>query len=332
MTTGRAGPVVVGVDYSGASEIAVAHAAWQAHRRGLELRLTHGLLVPVPSVTPMTPYYDANALLAAAEERIAEVSEPVRTRYPELPISIRVVPGFGGKALVDDSETASLVVVGSRGQGGFLGVLLGSVAAQVSTYAHCPVLVVRQQAGAEPTAEPTAEPMAGPETGPVVVGIDGSVRSADALRFAADEAGARGVPLIAVHVWSVPQLTALSVGIVWSQNLNTARTQLQDAAARILAEATAGWREQYPGIEIRRRTVHGDEPARTLLSIATEAGAGLIVVAARGRGGVAGMLLGSVSQTLVAHAAMSVAVIHPAAGFGTNVPRSRSAGSVLPSL
>jgi nucleotide-binding universal stress UspA family protein len=314
---------VVGVDYSSASEIAVAHAAWQAHRRGLELRLAHGLLVPVPTVTPMTPYYDQNALLTAAEERIAQVSESVRTRYPDLPISIAVVPGFGGKALVEESVTASLVVVGSRGQGGFLGVLLGSVAAQVSTYAHCPVLVVRQQPEAQE---------AGQEAGPVVVGIDGSVRSADALRFAADEAGARDVPLIAVHVWSVPQLTALSVGTVWSQNLNTARTQLQDAAARILAEATAGWPEKYPDVDIRRRTVHGDEPARTLLSIASEAGAALIVVAARGRGGVAGMLLGSVSQTLVAHAAMSVAVIHPAAGSGTKVPLSRSAGSVLPSV
>ena len=300
MTTGRSGPVVAGVDYSRASETAVGRAAGQAHRRGVELRLVHGLLVPVPTLTPMAPYYDHQALLAEAEERLADVAARVRSRYPDLLVSTHVAAGFGGKALVDESAAASLVVVGSRGQGGFLGVLLGSVAAQVSTYARCPVLVVRQEKAS-----------ASPDSRPVLVGVDGSVRSPDALRFAAEEAGARDVPLIAVHVWSIPQLTALSVGTVWSPNLTVAAAQLRAAAERILADALAGWPQQYPTVEIQRRSVHGDEPARTLLAIATEVDAGLIVVAARGRGGVAGMLLGSVSQTLVAHAGTSVAVIHP---------------------
>ena len=305
MSTGRPAPVVVGVDHSSASTAAVADAAWEAQRRGLELRLVHGFPVPVPSLTPLAPYYDENQVLSAVEERFADTVAGVRASYPELALSTKVVAGSGGKALVAESRTAGLIVVGSRGQGGFDGVLLGSVAAQVATYAHCPVLVVRPRVTEDGTPDVSV-----PATGAVVVGIDGSARSADALGFAFDEAAARGVPLIAVHVWSVPDMTAISVGTVWSQNLRVAGAQLQDTAERVLADALTGWPEKYPQVPVKRWTVHGDEPARILLDVAIETAADLIVVAARGRHGVASALLGSVSQTLVAHAGTSVLVIH----------------------
>jgi nucleotide-binding universal stress UspA family protein len=301
MKTGRPGPVVVGVDESNASEAAVGYAAWEAQRHGLALRLVHGFLVPVPTLTPLAPYYDENELLIATEARFTEVVAGVQPGFPDLDMVTKVVAGSGGKALVDESRSASLIVVGSRGQGGFAGVLLGSVAAQVAIYAHCPVIVVRQRPGATGVRG----------TGAVVVGIDGSARSADALSFAFDEAEGRGVALIAVHVWSIPEMSARSVGTVWSPSPATAGAQLQDAAEGVLAEALAGWQEKYPQVPVKRWTVHGDHPARTLLDVADEVAADLIVVASRGRSGLGGMLLGSVSQTLVAHSSTSVAVIHP---------------------
>ena len=295
----RLGPIVAGVDHSRASEAAVACAAAQAGRRHLPLLLVHGYLVPTPTLTPMPPLYDEHELTASARMMLEAAVARTRSTHPDLVISTKIVAGSGGQALVAESLTASLVVVGSRGAGGFLGVLVGSVAAQVGRHAHCPVLVVR-------------EPAAGsrPATGRVVVGVDGSAQSTVALAFAFEEAQARGSALIAVHVWSVAQLSARSVGTVWSPNLLTARSQLHEVAERVLVEALAGWPQKYPDVDVRSWTVHGDDPARTLLSTADEIDADLLVVGSRGRDGLSGLVLGSVSQAVVTHATGSVAVVH----------------------
>jgi len=298
----RPGPVVAGVDFSTGSEAALAYAVWEARRRGLPLRLVQGFMVPAPCASPMAPFYDDEALIDLAEERLAQIAADVQAKYSGLEVTTKVVSGSGAMTLVAESASASLVVVGSRGQGGFGGLLLGSVAEQVSTHARCPAIVVRQSGQAVNDL---------PGTGRVLVGIDGSAASADALGFAFDEAASRAVPLIAVHVWSVPQMTGLSVGTVWSRSPMIAQAQLQEAADRVLAEAMAGWPEKYPTVEVKRRTVHGDEPAHTLLDVSAEVEADLIVVGSRGHGGLVGRMLGSVGHTLVAHAQASVAVIHP---------------------
>jgi nucleotide-binding universal stress UspA family protein len=203
-------------------------------------------------------------------------------------------------SLVNESVTASLVVVGALGRGGFDGLLLGSVAAQVSQHARCPVLVVR----------PGPAGRVGPGPGPVLVGIDGSPQAGDVLGFGFDEAAARGVRLVAVHVWSVPAVTARTVGTVWSPRPASARTQLADAADQVLEEALAGWQQKYPQVEVERRTVHGESPAHTLLEVANDVAPDLIVVGARPRGGDAAVL-GSVSQALATHAHACVAIVDP---------------------
>jgi nucleotide-binding universal stress UspA family protein len=117
MKTARLGPVVVGVDQSEASTAAVAYAAWQARRRGLGSRLVHGFV----SRSPLSRRWPS-------PKSLLEWRRPIRG----MELTTRVVAGSGGKALVDESQTAGLLVVGSRGEGGFPGVLLGSVAAQVA--------------------------------------------------------------------------------------------------------------------------------------------------------------------------------------------------------
>ena len=149
----------------------------------------------------------------------------------------------------------------------------GSVSAQVVAHAEAPVVVVRVPAAVDC----------------VVVGVDGSPGAATALGFAFEEADARGLPLIAVYAWA-----ELPDG--------------QEDAERMLAEATAGWADKYPDVAVERRAVHGPSPAPALLS--QDRGAALFVVGPRGRSGLAGMLLGSVSDGLLGHAHCPVAVVH----------------------
>jgi nucleotide-binding universal stress UspA family protein len=299
---GRAGPVLAGVDYSSFSDAAVSYAAWEATRREVGLHLVNGADCTATGESHSGPPYDENAVVAAAEDRLREATVGVRSRHPGLLVGAKFVASSGAKALVEESASAGLVVVGARGSGGFPGLLVGSVASQVSQHARGPVIVVRR---------PRQDDEEVPGSGCVLVGVDDSASSADVLTFAFDEATARGVRLVAVYVWSIPAVSARSMGTVWSQSPPKARVQLRDIAEGVLAEALSAWQDKYPQVSVERFTAHGDEPARTLLAVAEEFGADLIVVGSRERSGSAGAVLGSVSQALVAHACTSVAVVHP---------------------
>jgi nucleotide-binding universal stress UspA family protein len=136
------GPVVVGVDGSEHSKQALAWGARYAALTGAPLtaivvwRLptSFGWTLPLPG--DWDPEADARRVL---EREVKEVLGP------ELPatVSLAVAQGPPGKALVEASEHASAIVVGSRGRGEFAGMLLGSVSTFVTTHAHCPVVVVR---------------------------------------------------------------------------------------------------------------------------------------------------------------------------------------------
>jgi nucleotide-binding universal stress UspA family protein len=132
----------------------------------------------------------------------------------------------------------------------------------------------------------------------VVVGVDGSRLSEAALAFAVDTAVRRGTSLVAVHAWqdtADPRVAAL---IDWEA------VAVEEAA--VLAERLAGWQDKNPDLTIERRVVR-DSPAHELTALS--ATAQLVVVGSRGRGGFAGLLLGSVSQALLRHAACPVAVV-----------------------
>jgi nucleotide-binding universal stress UspA family protein len=196
--------------------------------------------------------------------------------------------------LIDESRHARLLVVGRTGTGGFADMLVGGTAASVVSHAHCPVAVVRGR----------REDTAAPETGPVVVGVDGSPNSEQAIAAAFEEASLRGVPLVAVHAWS---------DITYEDTRGTARIRtqpetLEEGEERLLGQRLAGWQEKYPDVEIGRNLVR-DRPRHILLEESETAQ--LIVVGSRGRGGFTGMLLGSTSQALVQHAGCPVLVVRP---------------------
>lgn len=135
-------PVVVGIDGSERSKSALRWAAQYARVAGMPLHVLVAWHMPpsygwAPAVPEdWNPETDATSLLEA------EITE-VLGADPGVDVRRSVVEGHPAQVLTDESKSASVVVVGSRGRGEFAGMLLGSVSAFVTTHAHCPVVVVR---------------------------------------------------------------------------------------------------------------------------------------------------------------------------------------------
>lgn len=146
------GPVVVGLDDSDESARSLEVAAEEAAFNGVPLLAVHALeLPPIPSggigwgVTDHAEgSLEVGPLLDDLQEHFAERLRPYLDKYPDLDIQNRVVVGRASSVLAEASEGASLVVVGSRGRGGFAGLLLGSTSRRVLREAHAPVLVLRR--------------------------------------------------------------------------------------------------------------------------------------------------------------------------------------------
>lgn len=209
------------------------------------------------------------------------VSTPATTA-----IEPSVVPDLPASALLKASAEADLVVVGSRGLGGFKELLVGSVSSIVAERAQCPVAVVRETA---------AHPI-----GPVVAGVDGSVGAAKALQWAAAEARARDVPIEIVHAWSGAPAPLPGLGISTVLPLDhpdlAAEHRLTDAMAAV----------DLNGLAVHRRVAE-DTPAGALVRLS--ATAAVVVVGSRGRGGLTAILLGSTSRHLLHHARCPVVVV-----------------------
>ncbi|WP_290859690.1 universal stress protein [Hamadaea sp.] len=283
-------PVVVGVDGSPSSLAAVAFAARDAVWRGVPLRLVYAHESPLYGYLPvgMVSYSIAEAehFQEQVAKLLADTVERIQRQYPALTaVESKEIAGVPAGVLIEESRKAALTVVGSRGVGGFTELLLGSVSAQVAAHAHGPVVVVRPP---ESDVEPGPEqppPSAGPEA-PVLVGYDESVAARAALVFAVDEARRRDAPLIV---------------------MNACVPSEQTDAAKMLANAVAAYAEGGITVQTRVKVTGNVEKAM----VDASADAALTVVGCRGRGGFAGLLLGSVSRALVHHAHHPVAVIHP---------------------
>ncbi|MBP2368149.1 universal stress protein [Pseudonocardia parietis] len=285
------GPVLVGVDGSESAADAVRWAATEAAARGTGLRLV-SVFTPLPARhlhdMGLSAAYDQQVRATTAETLDTAVELAGHTA-PEVVTEAEVVTGYPAPVLVEESAHAALTVVGSRGLGGFSGLLIGSVAVALAARGQSPVVVVRGD----------HSEWAGGDR-PVVVGIDGSPTSEKAVAAAFEEATLRSAPLVAVHSW-------LDV-VLQPAGTMLNRDAVQAEEQSVLAERLAGWEQDFPDVELRR-TVVEDRPARALITASESAQ--LVVVGTRGRGGVAGLLLGSVSHALLHHAQCPVLVVSP---------------------
>jgi nucleotide-binding universal stress UspA family protein len=282
--------IVVGVDGSAAPIRAARWAAVEAVRRNLPIRLVHAHAAPAfgcDSATRTQAVHDA--LFAKARDWLRTAAVAVAATAPDVPVraDLRLVGPV--PALTAESRRARLLVLGARGLGGLPGLMLGSTAEAVAGQAACPVAVI--PAGPAPAAD-----------APVVVGVDGSAFSDAAVAVAFDEASARKAPLIAVHAWSDQPMgdpfARLPEGDDWAR----------EAGGRLLAEQLAGWQDKHPEVAVRP-VVTRDRPAFSLLAHASAAQ--LLVVGSQGRGGFAGMQLGSTSRAVLHGPPCPVIVARP---------------------
>ncbi|MEV6140179.1 universal stress protein [Nocardia sp. NPDC051990] len=286
--------VVVGVDGTPASNLAVRWAARTAAQRGRTLLITHGMDLRAATVD-----LDAGAIHALMDEIrmrgadfVAMAEGIAREEAPESTVSTEVSEAHPTELLIGHSRTAHLVAMGvTPGIGA--AAHLGSTLLAVIAHGHGSVVVVRT---ADPRGQLSAE-------GPVVVGVDGSPAEQAAIATAFAEASDRGATLVAVHGHH-----DLFVDSFVGYPFVDAPLQTMETTQReLLAERLRGWQEKYPNVEVRHR-VYDRRIRQRLLEWSKTAQ--LIVVGSRGRGGFRGLLLGSTSNALVQHAYCPVMVVH----------------------
>lgn len=292
--------ILVGVDGSPSADRALAWALQEGSLHGATVTVLHTFRAREFSgwfardVSLDEERADAKDAVEEALERVVGEARPAGVE-----IEVTAVMGRGAAdAILRHRNEADLIVVGRRGLGGFPGLLLGSVSQQVATHADVPVAVIPRR------GEPVSDESDG--TRSVVVGVDGSEASKEALRWAVDEARVRQVPVRAVYVYQSLRAGAPfdAFASIEQQQLDSLERQAAETALekldRLLADSA-----DVTGAELDRRVLAGP-PAKVLVSEAGERS--LLVVGSRGRGGFTGLLLGSVSHQCLQHARGPVVV------------------------
>ena len=268
--------IVAAYDGSPGSDQALRWATTEAQARGC------GLTVCLAWAPQCLSVLGDSAVLDLARQRGEEILAS-GIRYAESMLGQeRVTPllarGPAAQVLCERSATAEMTVLGTRGHGGVAGLTLGSVAGQVAGYARGPVVVVR--GGPRHNRSPR----------PVVLGADGSAASDAAVRFAFREAEARRIPLLAVC--ALTDAPGVCGG---------ARAVEED-----FSRALSAHEKEFPEVTVMRQVSVGSPRAELLHEAA---GAPILVVGSRGRGGFAEMNLGSVAHAVLHHAPCPVAIV-----------------------
>jgi nucleotide-binding universal stress UspA family protein len=226
----------------------------------------------------------------AARRQVDAAASRARDAAGGVPVQGRVLTGDTAAELLWLAAGADEVVVGSHGTGRFGRLLIGSLGSRVAEHAPCPAVVVRGQR----------------RSGLVVVGIDDSPHSQVALEYGFAYADRHHAPLVALHVYT------LGAFVYPIMPYPAPPYPIEEELARIRAEAAhtaehslGTWTEKYPDVEARTDVIEGGAAEKLVEASRT---AGLLVVGTRGHGGLAGMLLGSVSHAVLRHAHSPVVI------------------------
>ena len=277
------GEIVVGVDGSTGSRVALRWAARTAEARGDALRAVTAWHYPARAGSPIGP-----TELPAAEEMDRQSDERLRAVLREeldaAAERVEVEVGRGPTASVLLGAAArpgvAMLVLGARGLGGFDGLLLGSVSQQCVEHSPCPIVVLRGEHV--------------PSNGPIVVGLDGSDGATRALEWAIDLAEATDTKVVAVHA---PH--------------STDGTKVLDVAAEALDQWCAPFRHRKVALAMR---IEAGDARAAIEHAADVTDASLLVVGTRGLGPVRGLLLGSVAGYIARHARRPIAVVPRSTG------------------
>lgn len=277
--------IVVGVDGSENGERALAWAARHARRRGARLQVVLGWQAPAGAVTPMGMAYvppPLDAIRADAEARMSRALESCD--LAEIDHEATIAERDAASLLCATAEDADLLVVGSRGLGGFKGLLLGSVSARCANEAPCPVAIV-----------PADWDDPGRDIhGVVSIGVDGSANADAAVRWA--------------DTWA-PDDALLRLVCAWTVAAPYDRVvpEMDEVRMRELAEQTA---ERAATLVVSHDRVADAVRLDARLALAHEAArADVVVVGARGHRGLSRVLLGSVASSVVHHVQVPTVVV-----------------------
>ena len=269
--------ILVGYDGSAASEDALAWAAREALARGTALTVC---LAQVPRFPPSSGEQDSgDDPEGGARHLLERALRRAQDLMPGGDVRPLLADGQATAVLCKHCPTADMVVVGSRGGGGLPELPIGSVGLQVAAHAPGRVVVIRGHWRHLPG-----------QPGPVVVGTEGSAASKAAVTFALEEASLRGTDLLAVCALADAPGAVGGAGAI-RDDFDQLMSSLRERSA----------------VTVRRHICDGS--ARHAL-LEAAAGAQMLVVGARGRGGLRGMPLGSVALAMVCYAPCPVGVVH----------------------
>ena len=288
--------VLVGVDGSPASLNALEWAVAQALQVGWRLHLVCAYAVPTFAAASLDGGYaalDDTAIREGAQAVLDEAMARVADRGVQVTSALET--GDPAGVLVDLSKQVCLVVVGTRGRSGFAERVLGTVSSALPAHAHCPTVVVPLLDGED---DDDTSPL---PINRIVVGVDGSESAKVALEHAIEQAEVWQAELTAVV--AVP--IGAGAGVLgWLPAAVDRESVLADVkeGLNVTVDRALEGRE----LVVRRHALDGNGAA--LLSEFSTA-VDLVVVGSRGRGGFAGMLLGSTSQQVLHHTACPVMVV-----------------------
>ncbi len=290
--------IVVGYDASPSSQLALDWALTTAQEDGRRVDIMHAVPIEtMPHLAPATPFgWSPDTPLTPEEIEDDYLIEAMR-RLPTERVRFRQMPGSPSARLVGSVGPADLVVTGSLGHGALHAALLGSTAYAVAAHAPCSVVIVRTPERASVADRP------GPDH-PVLVGIDDLETSVVALDAAADWAQRYGARLRIVRAVAFDAL--IFAGLPLFASDEKLEGSLKTQADQALAAAVDRVRATHPTLEVAASVV----PGHPGIVLGHESrGAGLAVVASRGRGGFVGLPLGSVTHHLIhdAHCPVMIA-------------------------
>jgi nucleotide-binding universal stress UspA family protein len=298
MTDITRAPIVVGIDGSRMSEFALEWAADEAARRSVPLIVAHAIgLLPAEAMSAVTVETVIRESAAYGQQVVDDARAVVTRDHPTLEVRAVLSEALAADMLEKESRSASMLVVGRRRAGRIAGILNGSVSQPAAAHAHCPVVVI------DGHRAPTT-------SGPVVVGLDASPGSREALVFAFEEARSRGAELVAVRAWGDVRWGEWSFGFS-----PVIFTEWGDAERRAVVHFLSAIRPSYPDVAVRTQLI--EARPESALTHAAE-GACMLVVGCRLSDDHRHRRLGPTASWLLHHAPAPVAIVgHDPAGAQT---------------